>query len=362
MGLKTGFTLAEVLITLGVIGVVSAITLPVLQTNVQERVRREQVRTVKYKLTLATDKMKTLDLIGPYSSTESFVKELKNHFKIAKICDNNNLEFCWPTSKINTPDGAVNVSSLTTGESIKALALGTKSTKTLGIITGDGTPMIIAYSPSCLQLENTRTYPWSTQDNKPVTNATTNCISAIFDINGSKGPNRIGTDVRTLNSLFGSKQYAVTSITKAECEKLKNKLGIKACSYENDYWAGAVKKCADINMHLPDPQTLASIAGAKYGRTDIGVNTSILVNGYTDSGNCVDYFKAHGPSRLTEGNVICISEDSVKSAPDSSVASIIGRFWSSSEVSPLAPSNAKSASSAVCGAQTAVTAATSRFA
>ena len=44
--LKSAFTLAEVLITLGIIGVVAAVTMPTVVTNIQERVRKEQVRTV----------------------------------------------------------------------------------------------------------------------------------------------------------------------------------------------------------------------------------------------------------------------------------------------------------------------------
>ena len=51
--IKNAFTLAEVLITLGVIGVVAAVTMPTLVTNIQEKARKEQVRTVKYKLTKA---------------------------------------------------------------------------------------------------------------------------------------------------------------------------------------------------------------------------------------------------------------------------------------------------------------------
>ena len=39
--LKNGFTLAEILITLGIIGVISAITIPQLQANV----RKQQLRT-----------------------------------------------------------------------------------------------------------------------------------------------------------------------------------------------------------------------------------------------------------------------------------------------------------------------------
>ena len=336
---KAAFTLAEVLITLGIVGVVAALTLPALLTNVQERIKKEQVRTIKYKLTQATDSMKSLNLIGPYATTEDFVNELKKHYKISKVCSNDKLRGCWPSDTISTPDGVVQVSSLKTGASIKALALGTSATQTMGIVTADGTPMILAYSPVCNALDSSKTYLWSTVDNKPETNATTNCISAIFDINGAKQPNKIGTDVRTLNSLFGSKQYSATFITKEECLKNKNRLGINACGVDQDYWAGAVKKCHDIGMHLPSMQTLANIAGAKYGRTDIDTHTLIMMNEFTNdsdyttsTGDCMDYFRTHDWGRLAISNVICVS-GAIPNGANSSVASIAGNFWSSSEVS-----------------------------
>ena len=94
MKLTKAFTLAEILITLGVIGVVAAVTMPALITNIQERVRKEQVRTVKYKLTKATDKMNSLGKIGHYDTTLDFVNELKKHMSIAKICENNELDKC----------------------------------------------------------------------------------------------------------------------------------------------------------------------------------------------------------------------------------------------------------------------------
>ena len=318
------FTLAEILITMAILGVAAAITLPSMLHNILEKVRNEQVRTVKYKLTLATDKMKSLELIGPYSSTEAFVNELKKHLKILKICSNDELEACWPTSTINMPDDdAVSVSSLTTGNDIVSLALSSKSTKTMGIVTGDGTPMILLYSPACTYFDPMRTYEWSvTDDNKPVTNATTNCISAIFDINGSKGPNRLGTDVRTLNSLFGYKKYSGTSLTKDECNKYKSKLGIEYCPRNNDYFAGAAKQCYDIGMHLPDLQTLAVIAGAKFGRSDIGPYTNIaLSSGCTEAEN-----------KYTD-NVICVTTGSTLVDSNSAVDSFSGMFWSSYEYS-----------------------------
>ncbi len=204
------------MITLGVLGVVAAITLPALLTNVQQRVQKEQLRSAKYKLTLSTDKMKSLGLLGEtYPTTESFINELKKHYKIAKICDNNHLRDCWPTDSFEVPTesggtSTVTINSLKKGSDLKALGLGTKDTTTMGIITGDGVPMILTYSPKCSPLDSARTYSWSTVDNKPETNATTNCISAVMDINGKGKPNRLGKDVRTWNSILGYITYDAT--------------------------------------------------------------------------------------------------------------------------------------------------------
>ena len=336
---KSAFTLAETLIALAIIGIVAALTIPNLMYNYQQRVMKEQVRTAKYKLTQATNLMNTKGLITAYPTTKDFVDVLSQHLKLIKVCDNNNLRDCWPTDKITVPnstngtaDGTfktVDVKDLTTGTSISSLGLGTKDTLTMGIVTADGVPMILTYSPYCTPLDQYTIYPYSLQDGKPVTNATTNCISAIFDVNGSKGPNRIGTDVRTLNSLFGYAKFGVTSITKSECEKLGKDL-VNDCYYDNDYYAGAVKKCNDMHMHLPDMQTLANIAGAYYGRTDIGPYTTIYSNYYKD------YDWGY---RATEGNLIHYDADSIPSAANSSHpeyaagASISGYFWASSEVS-----------------------------
>ena len=350
-----GFTLAEVLITLGVIGVVAAVALPSLLTNIQERVQREQVRTAKYKLTLATDKMKSLGLLGVqygtldnHDSTEKFVQELKKHFKIAKVCDNQHLRECWPTDEINLTDGTDSIDTLTTGEKLKALALSTKNTRTVGIVTADGIPMIMVYSPNCTPLEAEKTYIWSTVDNKPETNTTTNCISAIMDINGKTKPNKIGKDVRTWNSLYGSKRFESSEYTflahngsdQYECNKLKDKLGIKYCmtGNYNDWWGGAVKKCYEEGLHLPSPQTLAMALAATYGRSDITVDTGLYtVNGAKQAfgGNhgdktCEEILKEY----YTGSNYICVNDGKSWLTVDNTASvSMNGYFWSSNDIS-----------------------------
>ena len=344
------FTLAEVLITLGVIGIVAAVTMPTLVTNIQERVRKEQVRTVKYKLTKATDKMNSLGKIKQYDTTMDFVNELKKHMTIAKICKNNELDKCWPSTEINAYSGSgttltsYNPKNLQKGESLKALALSTKNTQTVGIVTGDGVPMLMVYSPSphCNDFDEAKTYTWSVEDGKPVTNATTNCISAIFDINGAKGPNKIGTDVRTLNSLFGSTDLGnVTGISSEQCNKVRTKYGINECCTDcdangGDTWAAGVIKCANMGLHLPDMMTLANIANSRYGTSLIGPYTMFMGSNHTSSQSedCKNWIKNNLGSRFLNGSdtIIC----NANTNPDPLAGfSISGDYWSGLEYSSI---------------------------
>ena len=229
-----GFTLAEVLITLGIIGVVAALTLPTLNQAVNKRVRAEQIRTVKYKFTKATDKMNSLGLIGPYNSTAAFVAELQKHLKIAKVCPSSKLRECWPYDKITLLDGKeYEVTKIQTGKNFQMKNSDTAdySSPNVGIITGDGTPMILSYNTKCEALDPVKQYGWSTEDNKPVSNATASCVAAVFEVNGTGKPNKQNDDVALFNAnglgsscaieldsgrCFGA-PFSPKPLTRAEC-------------------------------------------------------------------------------------------------------------------------------------------------
>ena len=189
---KAAFTLAEVLITLGIIGIVAAMTLPTLNQAINKKVRAEQVRTVKYKFTKATEKMNSLGLIGPYDSTDAFVDELQKHLKIMKRCDASHLRECWPYDEINTTNEAIAVSSLTNGSSLMMRPPDDKdfSIPSVGIVTADGVPMILNYNKKCSALDPVKQYGWTMENGKPVSNATAGCVAAIFGINGGAKPNK----------------------------------------------------------------------------------------------------------------------------------------------------------------------------
>ncbi len=288
--MRKAFTLAEILVTITIVGVVSLIIISFIP-NIQKKIRAEKIRTVKYKLTQATEKMAAEDLIGPYESTAAFVNELKKYFKIIKICQVPSLASCWSYNTIQVNDDEkIDVSTLQTGLQLQMQSNDTSnySSPNVGIITADGTSMILSYNTKCEHLNPLKNYQWSTENNKPVTNATTSCISAILETNGAKAPNKIGEDIGLLNTngpgyacvyeINGkcySQPFIPTPITAEECEKIKDDLGIKRCCYqhcsEGDYWAGAVKQCGGVdklNNGDNDKMLLNMFTNYGQGQTD----------------------------------------------------------------------------------------------
>ncbi|MBR1424787.1 hypothetical protein IJ579_04410, partial [bacterium] len=106
------------------------------------------------------------------------------------------------------------------------------------------------------------------------------CIAGIFDINGSRTPNRVGKDIQYMNSAK-IKDAALATIAgydiikqadtppAMDCSKYNGNAKypeITQCPYsgETDYWVGAVVTCRDMGGHLPSMEELANIAKAVY--------------------------------------------------------------------------------------------------
>ena len=81
---KQAFTLAEVLITLGIIGVVAAMTIPTLMVDINTKQWDTAADVFEKKLNEAMKNMNTAQVISGHPNTLSFVQELGNHFKINK--------------------------------------------------------------------------------------------------------------------------------------------------------------------------------------------------------------------------------------------------------------------------------------
>ena len=257
------FTLAEVLITLGIIGVVAAITMPVLLSNVNNKVKAERVLNIKQKLSKVTDKMAVQSGLMGYENTEDFVKEMQKHMKIAKVCDNAHLDNCWPTKEVTLDDEGKTweISKTKNAKTLKvSKADGDDWSDTVGIVTADGTAMILSYNKGCtFDVDKT-----GLQSNGAASNSL-NCLAGVFDWNGGKKPNKLAKlegdsngDILTIGKASGlgsacsleidgkcyTTLFTPTPLTKAECEAEKGKLGIRECcpycdeQFRNDYWAG----------------------------------------------------------------------------------------------------------------------------
>ena len=284
---RPGFTLAEVLITLGIIGVVAAITMPVLITNVQDRVKQKRVENIKQKLSKVTDAMAATSGINGYSDTMAFVQEMNKHMKIAKICDNSNLSACWGTKDV-TISKKGKTWEISKTKDAKSLLIPKKVRKdwsdTVGIVTADGTPMILSYNKNCDFNPDVTGYVYS----NGLSNSTA-CLTGAFDWNGGKKPNKLGDDVMNFGVAMGlgvdcsieiggkcfSAPFIPTPLTSAECNEQKSDLGIATCSeYDDNYWAGGIAKCGGID-NFPSAEDLAMIASELYGKT-IGAEQDII--------------------------------------------------------------------------------------
>lgn len=172
LSILMGFTLAEVLITLGVIGVVAAIIIPILMNSTQNK---ELVSAYKKAYSVANQAYTEAVTdngtgFGAYNfatfNTQSFVKfnALKSKLNIITVCPYGSgaAGKCWSTSGVGFPGPVAGCSLLSTGG----------QNVSESFTTSDGMFWML-YSSSA-----------------------TNAVDAIYvDVNGNKPPNDWGKDV-----------------------------------------------------------------------------------------------------------------------------------------------------------------------
>ncbi len=272
---KSAFTLAEVLITLSVIGIVAALTIPSMIENHNNKAWSTAKDLWDKKLVEATRQM-NIDgvMTGVASTTEDYMNYFKKYVKVIKTCENDKLENCYATKFVQTGDKEteVEVNSLTT-----ASKLGQKNwnTNTMGFVIADGTTVVMAYNPNCSSVD-----PFS----KEGQNGQVGCMSMLIDVNGKKGPNRVGDDIELKNAtistcdmkfqdkcIAASDIYPTTAIntcTGSGNEEWDDDRGSTNSFCATNHWAGAKKACADNGMHLATMQELADVATYIYKQED----------------------------------------------------------------------------------------------
>ncbi len=261
---------------MGIIGVVAALTMPALITNIQDRVQQKRIENINQKLSKVTDKMAVQSGLTGYGTTMAFVQEMSKHMKIAKICDNEHLAECWPTQEVTLNDEG-KTWEISKTKNAKTLKISNKPedwADTVGIVTGDGTGMILSYNKKCeFNVDDVGLkYDSSTGKSNSLV-----CLSGVYDWNGSSKPNKLNKDVTTLGMASGlgtncafelggkcfTAPFTPIPLTRAQCEAEKDKLGIKACRDYDDYWAGAVKQCGGVSK-MPTMEDLGKLATELY--------------------------------------------------------------------------------------------------
>ena len=273
MIIRKAFTLAEILITLTVIGIVAALTIPNLIQNHNQKAWETAQSVFTKRLEVATRQMNTEEKLAGYDSTMDFVNELKKYIKITSVCDNSKITKCFDRKIIwSEGEEPVDMSKIKT-----AASLGQKDwdTNTVAVQFANGVNAVIAYNPNATQ------EPYNNQFN-----ATSSSMAILYDVSGNKNPNTNGKDINHINvtELAGTTGciipeetlgYCITQIlgpdtgyspmTGVECNQAvsEGKLGITACSYSTDYWAGAVKACGGTSS-MPTMEQLGQLATYLY--------------------------------------------------------------------------------------------------
>lgn len=111
--MKNGYNLAELLLTIGIIGIVAALTLPTLLRKHQRTVNLNQLKKVYntfsngFDLYMVKNKADNIIDAGMYSQ-DDLDEMIPKYFNIAEVCDEDNLESCMLTpNKYRKLNGAL---------------------------------------------------------------------------------------------------------------------------------------------------------------------------------------------------------------------------------------------------------------
>ena len=314
---KAAFTLAEVLITLAVIGIVAALTLPGLIQNHNEKAWSTAQDVFTKRLEVATRQMNTEEKLAGYDSTMDFVNELKKYIKITRVCDNSEITKCFNKQVIwNEGDEPVDMSAIKNAQSFGL----DWDSDTVAVQFANGVNAVIAYNPNATQ------DPFNNQFS-----ATSNSMAILYDVSGNKNPNTNGKDIGKINveQLAGvtgclipeeTLGYCISQIlapdigyspmTRAECEQAveEGKLGITECYLNKDYWTGAVKACGGV-QNMPTKDQLAQLANYLYN-TDSVSSSGITYKGldtekasqFISASPASNYFYVWSVQESSDGN------------------------------------------------------------
>ena len=216
---RCAFTMAEILLSLTIIGVVAAITLPSLTGNINERTWNTQRKALYARFSQAIALMPSLNGYGTLrentdsagstsiedTAAETFITDgLAKVLKINNICDNEHLQDCGLPESITPLVGSAFSLPLDM-ENLNSAIISTIATdggyrtysqintKAAAFETQNGESIAVFYNPNCLS---------SLYENELSFTQPLLCANFIYDLNGQKGPNTVGKDIGFMTAFY----------------------------------------------------------------------------------------------------------------------------------------------------------------
>jgi len=299
---RLAFASSKVLTVLGVFIFCLLFMVPVIVTNINEKIYSEREVSTAKEITRAMERMKADGLLNKsYYNTDAFVDELQKYLKIEKRCHAENMSECWYDTAILGNDGVkYHVSDITYRDQIHLRGYNIVKNPNVGLVLKNGVSLIFSYDDKMYIYQeriksdySVKSLPigWGKTKEFSYTSSVTKDIDFIMDVNGAKGPNRetsykkagdirsfkkarVGADCPNIIFDKGKKITGLCLVNLGKeyspfnCDlKPKKRIGLDEkiidldeyiCSggkipsgFKRDYWAGAKVACAEIGLEIP---------------------------------------------------------------------------------------------------------------
>ncbi len=247
---KIGFTLAEVLITLTVVGIVAAISLPSLVTSIQDRAWASQKKSLHTRFSQALSELPSLSAgmltdengLDNGTSEQFLVNKLATVYKVSSVCSFEKITDCGFTPQITPALSSETIDFpkwlSDTRISSNSDKGSSKNTKGAAFNSANGESIAIFVQPECDRDELSASGVSSSMA----------CINFVYDLNGTKAPNKVGDDIGFITAFYSNYPSVVSPVI------LKN-VAAKTDNYRN-----SAKYCADNDGRLPSREEAAAMS------------------------------------------------------------------------------------------------------
>ena len=269
--LSTGFTMAEILLSLTIIGVVAAITLPSLTGNINERTWNTQRKALYARMSQAIALMPALNGFGSFvedengsvvtdTATAIFLSEFSKVLKIDNMCEKGHFEDCGIVSKFNPMNGTSHINMPQTLYELNSrfvisynnASFSAYNTNAVAFETQNGESIVAYYNSKCkTEYLNETGSIWGTQVYGIP--QSTMCVNFIYDLNGNRGPNTVGKDIGFI-TVFNSTDSVVVAPMPNSIKDANNLAAVAS-------WETSSEICSleDSNSRLPNIEELQAM-------------------------------------------------------------------------------------------------------